>query len=63
MTFDSVHVGLIVGIAGKLFIILADSMPPPAANCGYWTRWAYDAIQRLASNSLRVGATSEAKHE
>ena len=49
--------GLIVAGAFKVFIMLADSMPPPPANCGYWTRWTYDFIQRAASNGEKVGRT------
>ncbi len=50
-------VGMITGIAFKTFIILADSMPAPVEDCGYFTRWIYDAIQKAASNGLKVGAT------
>ena len=52
---DPATIALITASAFKLFIMLADSMPPPAVNCGYWTRWGYDFIQRAASNGEKVG--------
>ena len=54
---DAATTALAVTLVGKAFIMLADSMPPPAANCGYWKRWAYDFMQRVASNSAKVGTT------
>ena len=49
-------VGLIIGAAGKIFIEIADSMPQPPADAGYFSRWFYAFVQKLASN----GANAEA---
>ena len=57
---DATSVALVVGFLGKTFIVAADSMPPPPENCGFWTRWAYDFVQRYASNSAKVG---ESRHQ
>jgi hypothetical protein len=54
-----VLVGGTAGV-GKFFLMLADSMPPPPENCGYFFRWFYDFIQKVASNGLKVGATRTA---
>ena len=54
---DAATTALAVTLLGKSFIMLADSMPPPPANCGYWQRWIYDFMQRVASNSAKVGTT------
>jgi|HubBroStandDraft_1064217.scaffolds.fasta_scaffold00168_8 hypothetical protein len=51
----------VTAVAGKVFIILADAQPPPGEDCGYWTAWAYDAIQQAASNSGKVGQRRAAK--
>ena len=58
MTPDTLNVGLIVGIAAKLFIMAADAMPPPPPNANYGWRWLYDFFQKLASNSSKVGSTT-----
>jgi len=55
---------LFVGIGGtaalgKLFLIVARSMPPLPANCGYFARWFYDAIQGLAENQDKVGKVQD----
>ena len=60
MHIDSVHVGLIVGIAGKAFIMLARSMPPLSPEAGYLARWFHDFIQAAASNTDKVGETGAA---
>lgn len=57
MQLDTTHVALVVSVAGKVLLDLADSMPPPPADCGYWRRWAYDFIQRVAANSGKVGGS------
>ena len=57
ITMQQVDVGLIVGVAGKLFIMAADTMPPPPADCSYARRWFHDFVQRVASNSSKVGET------
>ena len=57
ITMQQVNVALIVGAAGKLFIMAADTMPPPPADCGYLRRWFHDLAQRVASNSAKVGET------
>lgn len=51
-----VLVGGTAGI-GKFFLMGADSMPPPPENCGYFFRWFYDFVQKVASNGLKVGAS------
>jgi hypothetical protein len=56
MHLDQGHVLMLAAMAGKGFIELADCMPPPPEKCNFWCRWAYDFLQRLASNSSRVGA-------
>jgi hypothetical protein len=58
---DSAQVAMLVTILGKGFIVFADSLEPPPENCGYWTRFLYNFIQRLASNSLKVSTTLEQK--
>jgi hypothetical protein len=47
---------LIVAGAGKVFIEIADSMPPPEPGAGYFTRWVYGFMQRLASNSTKAAS-------
>lgn len=49
-------VGLIVGGAGKIFIEVADSMPDPGPEAGYFTRWFYGLMQKLASNGAKAEA-------
>jgi len=49
-------VALIVGGAGKIFIEIADSMPPPDPKAGYLVRWAYGFCQKLASNGMKAEA-------
>jgi hypothetical protein len=58
MTLDTLNVGLITGIAAKVFIMAADAMPPPPPGASYGWRWFYDFCQKLASNSAKVGATT-----
>lgn len=48
--------GLIVGTAGKIFIEIADSMPDPGPDAGYFTRWIYGFMQKLASNGAKAEA-------
>ena len=50
-------VGLIVGGAGKIFIEIADSMPDPGPKSGYFTRWAFGFLQKLASNGAKAEAS------
>lgn len=50
-------VGLIVGGAGKLFIEIADSMPAPDPGAGYFVRWFYGFMQKLASNGAKAEAS------
>jgi hypothetical protein len=59
MNMDQATTALVVGALGKLFIMAADSMPAPPENCSYFVRWFYDFVQRLASNSAKVGATKD----
>ena len=47
---------LVVGFAGKIFIMWAESMPAPPPDAGYARRWFYDFVQLAASNKDRVGA-------
>ena len=54
---DATTTALAVTLIGKAFIMLADSMPPPPANCSYKQRWAFDFLQRVASNSAKVGVS------
>lgn len=49
-------VGLITAGAGKLFIEIADSMPAPPPTAGYFTRWLYGFMQKLASNGVKAEA-------
>ena len=57
MQLTTLNVGLIVAAAGKLFIMAADAMPSPD-NANYFWRWAYDFMQKAASNSAKVGSTT-----
>lgn len=41
-------------LAGKIFIDFADSLLPPQPTAGYWTRVAYNFVQKLASNGART---------
>jgi hypothetical protein len=58
MQLTTLNVGLIVAAAGKLFIMAADAMPSPPDNANYFWRWAYDFMQKAASNSAKVGSTT-----
>ena len=49
-------VGLIVAGTGKIFIEIADSMPQPDPNAGYFVRWFYGFMQKLASNGMKAEA-------
>lgn len=49
-------IALIVAGVGKFFIEVADSMPPPAPDAGYFTRWFYGLMQKLASNGMKAEA-------
>lgn len=49
-------VGLIVAGAGKIFIEIADSMPQPDPGAGYFVRWFYGFMQKLASNGIKAEA-------
>ena len=60
VSLQQVYTALIVGAAGKLFIMLADTMPPPPEDCGYLRRWFHDFVQRAASNSNKVGESRPA---
>ena len=53
---SSTDVGLIVAGTGKIFIEIADSMPMPDADAGYFTRWFYAFMQKLASNGMKAEA-------
>lgn len=55
--FDPAQVAMGAAILGKLFITAADTMPPPPEDCGFWCRWFFDFVQRLSSNSAKVGGT------
>lgn len=56
MTLSNADVALIVAGAGKIFIEIADSMPAPAPNAGYFVRWLYGFMQKLASNGMKAEA-------
>jgi hypothetical protein len=60
-TLTPAETAMIVTLLGKWFIMAADAMPAPPANCGYFVRWGYDFIQHLASNSAKVGNTGTTK--
>lgn len=55
-SIDATTIALWTGLAGKLFIMAAESMPAPPPDCGYARRWIYDFLQLAASNRDRVGA-------
>ena len=55
ISLQQIDTALVVGAAGKLFIMLADTMPPPPEDCSYLRRWFHDFMQRAASNSSKVG--------
>jgi len=57
MPLGTLNVGLIVGIAYKVFCMAADAMPPPPENASYGWRWFYDFMQKVATNTAKVGAT------
>ena len=53
---DAGHYSAIMLAGGKAFIMMAETIPAPPANCGFWRRWSYDFLQVAASNSSKVGA-------
>ena len=58
MTMDAALTAMITTLAGKAFIMLADSMPAPAPDTNYWFRWFYDFMQKASSHSANVGTVS-----
>ena len=52
-------IGLIVAGAGKVFIEIADAMPQPDSGAGYFVRWFYAFMQKLASNGMKAEAARE----
>ena len=49
----------IAAVVGKGFIMAAETMPPPPADCGYWRRWFYDFVQAAASNRDKIGKSHQ----
>lgn len=52
----STDTALLVAGAGKIFIEIADSMPPLSPTAPYYARWIYGFMQKLASNGLKAQA-------
>ena len=44
---------------GKLFLMLARTMPPPPEDCKFWCRWAYDFFQIAAENQDKAGKSQD----
>ncbi len=44
---------------GKLFLMLARTMPPPPENCKFFCRWMYDFIQIAAENQDKAGKSQD----
>jgi len=53
----------LTAFAGKVFIDFADALPAPPPDAGYWTRFWYTFVQKLASNgeSARNGKNGTGK--
>lgn len=47
------------GMVGKVALMLARTMPPPPASCGFWCRWFYDFVQNFAENQDKVGKSQD----
>lgn len=56
IVLNSTEIGLIVAGSGKIFIEVADAMPPLEPGSGYFARWIYAFMQRLASNGMKAEA-------
>ena len=61
-SLTSADTALIVAGAGKVFIEIADSMPDPGPNAGYFARWFYGLMQKLASNGAKAEAARTGGH-
>lgn len=62
MTFDFHTLFIAVGgmaALGKLFLMLARTMPPPPENCKFLCRWMYDFIQIAAENQDKAGKSQD----
>jgi hypothetical protein len=55
MQIDPKITASVTAIAFKIFIMAAEALQPPSEDCSYWTGFAYDFIQRAASNGSKVG--------
>lgn len=44
---------------GKLFLMMARTMPPPPENCKFWCRWFHDFMQEMAENQDKVGKSQD----
>lgn len=55
LQLDTGHWAAIILAAGKVFLILARSMPEPTPTTNFWGRWLYDFVQLAAENPDRIG--------
>jgi hypothetical protein len=46
-------------VLGKVFLMMARTMPPPPENCKFWCRWFHDFIQEMAENQDKVGKSQD----
>lgn len=47
------------GAVGKIFLMMARTMPPPPENCKFWCRWFHDFVQEAAENQDKVGKSQD----
>jgi hypothetical protein len=46
-------------VLGKIFLMMARTMPPPPENCKFWCRWFHDFVQEMAENQDKVGKSQD----
>lgn len=46
-------------VLGKIFLMMARTMPPPPEDCKFWCRWFHDFVQEMAENQDKVGKSQD----
>lgn len=63
MDKESLHLLFIsmggTAVIGKLFLMMARTMPPPPDDCKFWCRWFHDFVQEMADNQDKVGKSQD----